>query len=120
MFKIFKEIFDWGEKNIIIIITHAKSEWVEKNLDLIREDFGDYPVIPVDFPIADEDEDDNIQKDKRLRSLQHLENKLSELSYKAVRLEVSNPTQIIRKSFSKIISVLLIIPLCLLYVRKTK
>ncbi|GET64724.1 GTPase IMAP family member 7-like [Rhizophagus irregularis DAOM 181602=DAOM 197198] len=33
MFKLFKEIFEWAEKNIVIIITNSKPEWIEKNLE---------------------------------------------------------------------------------------
>src|SRR4051812_27900678 len=90
MFKIFKETFKGGEKNFIIIITHSKPEWVADNLEIIRRDFGNYPIISVDFPLTDEDEDDIIASDKRKRaqSLQRLEDKLSELRYNAVELEV--------------------------------
>ncbi|POG63815.1 hypothetical protein GLOIN_2v1682800, partial [Rhizophagus irregularis DAOM 181602=DAOM 197198] len=38
MFKLFKEIFEWAEKNIVIIITNSKPEWIEKNLETISED----------------------------------------------------------------------------------
>ncbi|RIA85463.1 hypothetical protein C1645_830777 [Glomus cerebriforme] len=108
MFKIFKEIFEWGKTNIIILITHTKPEWVEntRNLDLLRKDFGNYPVIPVDFPGTDEDEDDNIHKNKRLRSLQRLENKLTELSYEAIKLEVLSSNQMSERKFSKVINIL--------------
>ncbi|CAB4432775.1 unnamed protein product [Rhizophagus irregularis] len=81
MFKLFKEIFEWAEKNIVIIITNSKPEWVEKNLETITEDLGKYPIISVDFPFTDEDEDDIIacsHRKKRAQSLQRLEDKLLE------------------------------------------
>ncbi|RGB26075.1 hypothetical protein C1646_747036 [Rhizophagus diaphanus] len=83
MFKLFKETFKGGEKNFIIIITH-------------------------NFPLTDEDEDDIIASDKRKRaqSLQRLEDRLSELKYSAVELEVLSSTQIIEKKVSEIVSII--------------
>jgi hypothetical protein len=107
MFKIFKETFKGGEKNFIIIITHSKPEWVTDNLEIIRNNFGNYPIISVDFPLTDEDEDDIIVRDarKRAQSLQRLEDKLSELNYNAVELEVLSSIQIIEKKVSEFISI---------------
>ncbi|CAB4420852.1 unnamed protein product [Rhizophagus irregularis] len=104
MFKLFKETFKGGEKNSIIIITHSKPGWITDNLEIIRKNFGNYPIISVDFPLTDEDEDDIIASDKRKRvqSLQRLEDGLSELKYSAVELEVLSSTQIIEKKVSKI------------------
>ena len=39
MFKAFKSIFEGGEKNIIIIITHSNPGWVEKKLGNNKEKF---------------------------------------------------------------------------------
>jgi GTP-binding protein EngB required for normal cell division len=108
MFKLFKETFKGGEKNFIIIITHSKPGWITDNLEIIRKNFGNYPIISVDFPLTDEDEDDIIASDKRKRvqSLQRLEDGLSELKYSAVELEVLSSTQIIEKKVSKIVSII--------------
>src|SRR5581483_1305840 len=67
MFKLFKEIFGWAEKNFIIIITHCKPKWVDddNNLEIIRKDFGNYPIIPVDFPSTDEDDDEDTARSNR-------------------------------------------------------
>ncbi|CAG8654121.1 11531_t:CDS:2 [Funneliformis caledonium] len=45
MFKILKDIFTGGEKNVIIIITDGNQAWVEKNSEKLKN-FGDYPIIP--------------------------------------------------------------------------
>ncbi|POG64601.1 hypothetical protein GLOIN_2v1881215 [Rhizophagus irregularis DAOM 181602=DAOM 197198] len=82
MFKLFKETFKGGEKNFIIIITHSKPGWITDNLEIIRKNFGNYPIISVDFPLTDEDEDDIIASDKRKRvlsSTQIIEKKVSEI-----------------------------------------
>ncbi|GBC26375.2 hypothetical protein GLOIN_2v1881215 [Rhizophagus irregularis DAOM 181602=DAOM 197198] len=76
MFKLFKETFKGGEKNFIIIITHSKPGWITDNLEIIRKNFGNYPIISVDFPLTDEDEDDIIASDKRKRII---EKKVSEI-----------------------------------------
>ncbi|RGB39004.1 hypothetical protein C1646_690933 [Rhizophagus diaphanus] len=106
MFKLFKEIFEWAEKNIVIIITNSKPEWVEKNLETITEDLGKYPIISVDFPFTEEDDDDIIAcsyRKKRAQSLQRLEDKLLELRYKGIKPEVLSSTQMIEKNVSKVV-----------------
>ncbi|PKB98224.1 hypothetical protein RhiirA5_506264 [Rhizophagus irregularis] len=106
MFKLFKEIFEWAEKNIVIIITNSKPEWIEKNLETITEDLGKYPIISVDFPFTDEDEDDIIacsHRKKRAQSLQRLEDKLLELRYKSIKPEVLSSTQMTEKTVSKVV-----------------
>ncbi|CAB5210543.1 unnamed protein product [Rhizophagus irregularis] len=106
MFKLFKEIFEWAEKNIVIIITNSKPEWIEKNLETITEDLGKYPIISVDFPFTDEDEDDIIacsHRKKRAQSLQRLEDKLLELRYKSIKPEVLSSTQMNEKTVSKVV-----------------
>ncbi|GBB86765.1 hypothetical protein RclHR1_13190004 [Rhizophagus clarus] len=107
MFKIFKETFKGGENNFIIVITHSKPEWVTENLEIIRKHFGNYPIISVDFPLTEDDDDDIIASDnrKRAQSLQRLEDKLSELNYNAVELEVLSSTQITEKKISEIVSI---------------
>ncbi|RGB27856.1 hypothetical protein C1646_819484 [Rhizophagus diaphanus] len=52
LFGIFKKIFKEGEKNFVIIVTHTGPSWTddEKNVDETQRNFGDYPVISVDFP----------------------------------------------------------------------
>ncbi|CAI2184816.1 8921_t:CDS:2, partial [Funneliformis geosporum] len=59
MFNLFKEIFEGGENNFIIIITHSGKFWVDENIVDLRNNFGDYPIIPVDFPFEDPPEDDD-------------------------------------------------------------
>ncbi|GBC27153.2 hypothetical protein GLOIN_2v1610363 [Rhizophagus irregularis DAOM 181602=DAOM 197198] len=112
MFKLFKEIFEWAEKNIVIIITNSKPEWIEKNLETISEDLGKYPIISVDFPFTDEDEVDiiaYIYRNKRAQSLQRLENKLLELRYKSIKLEVLSSTQMTERNVSKVVSIVPIV-----------
>ncbi|CAB4433030.1 unnamed protein product [Rhizophagus irregularis] len=84
---LFKEIFEWAEKNIVIIITNSKPEWVEKNLETITEDLGKYPII----------------SKKRAQSLQRLEDKLLELRYKSIKPEVLSSTQMNEKTVSKVV-----------------
>ncbi|GBC06522.1 hypothetical protein RclHR1_00690012 [Rhizophagus clarus] len=108
MFKLFKEIFEWGEKNFVIIITNSKPEWVERNFQTIIEDLGNYPIIAVDFPYTDEDEDgDTACKHRNIRaqSLQRLENKLLELKYKSARIEILSTSQVIERSVSKVVNI---------------
>ncbi len=99
MFKLFKEIFKGGEENFIIIITHSEPEWVEQNSQ-IKNDFGDYPIIRVEFPPRHDDEDAN----KRKKSLQHLKTTLSGLRYNSVRLEFLNSSQSIENKISNVVS----------------
>ncbi|CAG8581322.1 13636_t:CDS:2 [Funneliformis caledonium] len=47
MFKIFKEIFEGGETNFIIIITNSGPKWVEDYTEKIKENLGDHPIIPL-------------------------------------------------------------------------
>ncbi|RGB37518.1 hypothetical protein C1646_756756 [Rhizophagus diaphanus] len=108
-FKLFKEIFKCGEKNFVIIITNSNPEWVEKNLGAITENFGKYPIISVDFPLTDEGEDDDTacnDKNKRVRSLQLLENKLSEISYQSIKLEVLSSTQKTEENVSQVVRII--------------
>ncbi|RIA94277.1 hypothetical protein C1645_575783 [Glomus cerebriforme] len=111
MFKIFKEIFEWGINKFIIIITHTNPEWVRKpeNSNLIRRHFGNYPIIPVDFPFTEEEDEFDTairQRNKRAQSLQRLENELSELSYSGVEQEVLSSAQIFEKKVSRVVRVL--------------
>jgi hypothetical protein len=95
MFETFENIFDGAEKNFIIIITNCNPEWVETNSDAIKKNFGDYPILPVDFPWNEDDDDDDAQyhQIKRTQSLQILLNKLFELKYKGIELEVLSDSQ---------------------------
>ncbi|CAG8581337.1 13637_t:CDS:1 [Funneliformis caledonium] len=97
MFKIFKEIFEGGEKNFIIIITNSGPEWVKKYSKTIKENLGDHPIIPVDFPWS---EDENfyesvIKRKKRIQSLLHLIDELFNLEYEGIELEVLDSVQAI-------------------------
>ncbi|CAG8736543.1 10158_t:CDS:2, partial [Dentiscutata erythropus] len=90
-FNEFKDMFNDGDSNIIIIITHCKQKWVNENLKTIRDYFGDYPVIGVDFPSEDEDEGGSNntykqrQKEQRVQSLNYLLGRLSALNYKGIQ-----------------------------------
>ncbi|CAB5346047.1 hypothetical protein RhiirA5_433357 [Rhizophagus irregularis] len=102
-FKTFKNIFKDAEENIIIIITHCKPEWVERNLKTIMENFGNYPIIAVDFPY-DENDNKNHQE-KRKQSLQHLFDKLELLNYKGIKLEILSSNQKTESVVAQIIDV---------------
>jgi hypothetical protein len=95
MFKTFKDIFKGGEKNIIIIITHSNQRWIEENSETIKRNFGDYPVIPVDFPWSEDDDDDcaQIHQKRRKQYLQSLINEMFNRNYKGIKLEVLNASQ---------------------------
>ncbi|CAG8627516.1 2435_t:CDS:1 [Cetraspora pellucida] len=105
-FNEFKVVFNDGEKNIIIIITRCKQEWVDDNRITIKEYFGDYPVIAVDFP--PDKKDDNIAKqqkkrERRAESLNRLQDTFAILGYKGIRLEVLSPPEHIENKIQKFI-----------------
>ncbi|CAI2182565.1 11741_t:CDS:1 [Funneliformis geosporum] len=103
-FKILKEIFEGGETNFIIIITECGQKWVDKNLKDLKK-FGDYPIIPVDFPWSeDDDESDAVNNGyKRSLSLQHLIVELSNLSYKGIILQVLSSNQQFENKVAEVI-----------------
>ncbi|CAG8586956.1 1487_t:CDS:1 [Funneliformis mosseae] len=106
MFNLFKEIFAGNEKNFIIIITHSSQKWVEQNSESLKKNFReDYPIIPVDFPCSEDDDDAVIQRNKRVQSqsLQHLTYKLSELKYKSIILQVRSPIQSTEDDIAQVI-----------------
>jgi len=107
MFNLFKEIFAGSEKNFIIIITHSSQKWVEQNSESLKKNFReDYPIIPVDFPCSEEDDDDDvIQRNEKVQSqsLQHLTYKLSELKYKSIILQVRSPIQSTEDDIAQVI-----------------
>ncbi|CAG8627165.1 13864_t:CDS:1 [Acaulospora morrowiae] len=96
-FKEFKELFKHEEKNFIIIITHCKRNWIEENMEVIRENFGNYPVIGVDFP-SDKDDDEYIQqynKKKRDQSLKELLGHFSTLNNEGIKLQILSASDVI-------------------------
>ncbi|CAI2171312.1 2322_t:CDS:1 [Funneliformis geosporum] len=98
LFKVFKEIFKGGERNIIIIITDCEPEWVNENSKTIENNFGDYPTIAVDFPTQGHD-----AVAKRAKSLERLTSKLSSLNYKGIKLETLNSLQLVENKVSNVI-----------------
>ncbi len=102
MFKAFKKIFKGGERNFIIIITGSDQKWVDDNSKTIKENFGDYPIIPVDFSQGHEDK----VVIKRAESLQRLTEKLSNLEYKGIKLEVLSQVHIVENRASKVINLI--------------
>ncbi|CAI2166214.1 10602_t:CDS:1 [Funneliformis geosporum] len=106
MFNLFKEIFEGGENNFIIIITHSGKFWVDENIVDLRNNFGDYPIIPVDFPFEDPPEDDDdviIHQRKRAQSLRRLTDTLSSLNYNEIKLQVLNSFQTAENKVAKVI-----------------
>ncbi len=100
MFGVFKEIFKGGEKNFIIIITDSEPEWVKENSKTIKKNFGNYPIISVDFPQRYKDE----AVTKRAESLQRLKTNLSSLGYNGIKLEILSSTHKFENKISKIVS----------------
>ncbi|CAI2166224.1 10607_t:CDS:1 [Funneliformis geosporum] len=97
MYKIFREVFEGGEKNFIIIITNSGQKWVEKYSNTIKENLGDHPIIPVDFPWSEDDDfyESVIKRKKRIQSLLHLIDELFRLEYEGIELEVLDSLQVI-------------------------
>ncbi|CAG8586973.1 1488_t:CDS:2 [Funneliformis mosseae] len=90
VFKIFKEIFKDSEKSFIIIITCSRPKWIDENIGDLRKYFENYPIIPVDFPFEEEDDDDGIaaiHQNRRRESIQRLTDRLSFLNYKGSKLQ---------------------------------
>ncbi|CAG8619374.1 14516_t:CDS:1 [Funneliformis caledonium] len=106
MFNLFKEIFEGNEKNFIIIITNSSQKWVEQNSESLKKNFReDYPIIPVDFPCSEEEDDDAvIQRNKIVesQSLQNLTYKLSELKYKDTKLQDRSPNQTTENNIARV------------------
>ncbi|CAG8660730.1 5533_t:CDS:1 [Funneliformis caledonium] len=104
-FKIFKEIFKESEKIFIIIITECKQKWVDENINTLRNNVGTYPIIPVDFPFEDpEDEDDVVfQERKRKQSIQILTENLSRLNYEPMKLQVLSSNMTFETKVDKIL-----------------
>ncbi|KAF0463224.1 GTP-binding protein [Gigaspora margarita] len=86
-FKEFKKIFEGGERNFVIIITDSTPKWANDNVKKIRDYFGNYPIIAVDFPYNDR-YNAEVLKGMRIENKQHLIRRLSHLRYNCVKLEV--------------------------------
>ncbi|CAG8500806.1 3566_t:CDS:1 [Funneliformis caledonium] len=106
MFQLFKNIFEGSDENFIIIITNSGQRWVERNLNAIKKIFGDYPIIPVDFPWDEEEEDDTFHRNKRAQSLQILTNRFSELQYKGIEFQVLSSFQTVENIIAQVIDIL--------------
>ncbi|GET53029.1 hypothetical protein GLOIN_2v1763441 [Rhizophagus irregularis DAOM 181602=DAOM 197198] len=76
----------------------------EKNVDETKRNFGDYPVISVDFPSNIDEDYAEIDRKKRATNLQHLLAKLSELNYSGNNPEVLSSSHVIENSLSNIIN----------------
>ncbi|CAG8790007.1 5177_t:CDS:2, partial [Dentiscutata erythropus] len=61
-FNDFKEAFDDGKSNFVIIITDCEQKWVKKNRETIKEYFGNYPTIGLEILSSSEAIENNIQK----------------------------------------------------------
>ncbi|CAI2164861.1 14658_t:CDS:1 [Funneliformis geosporum] len=106
MFNLFKKIFEGSDKNFIIIITNSGQRWVDRNLNTIKENFGDYPIIPVDFPWSEEDSDGAVfQRGIRAKSLQILADRLSNLPYEGIILQVLGSFQVIENNVAQVIDI---------------
>ncbi|KAG0001320.1 hypothetical protein BGZ80_006852 [Entomortierella chlamydospora] len=87
LFDLFKKTFAGAEKNFILIITHSKESWAEKNKTAISDIFGDIPVFTCDFPF-DEDEAE-LDEHARKESLRKLVKGLSALELKPIAPKLS-------------------------------
>jgi len=107
LFKTFKKIFKEGENNFIIIVTNSGLDWVnnEENVNKIKKDFGNYPIISVDFPCNENVDYTEVDRRTRIKNLRHLRDKLSELNYEGMNLEILNSSQEFENKLSKIINV---------------
>ncbi|CAG8803470.1 11712_t:CDS:1, partial [Dentiscutata erythropus] len=100
-FKEFEDTFKDGKKNIIIIITHCDQKWInDKNLKAIKGKFGNYPVIGVDFPYDNMDEE---EREKRVQSLSHLQNNFKSLNYKGISTEVLNSSDVLEEQIENVV-----------------
>ncbi|CAB5203995.1 unnamed protein product [Rhizophagus irregularis] len=87
-------------------VPHDVAFWTddEKNVDETKRNFGDYPVISVDFPSNIDEDYAEIDRKKRATNLQHLLAKLSELNYSGNNPEVLSSSHVIENSLSNIIN----------------
>ncbi|CAG8538419.1 4412_t:CDS:2 [Dentiscutata erythropus] len=111
-FEEFKKIFNGGESNFVIIITDSNQEWVNKNVDAIRENFGNHKIIVVDFPFNNRYNDaviDENQRKIRMENRDYLIQSLSGLSYKGVTLEILNPSEYIEAKVAEFVSFVLVV-----------
>jgi len=105
MFKIFKKIFKGGEINFTTIITHSQPEWVEENFDTIRNNFGDHPIVPVNFPWSDKYDDvAQFEKSQKEQSLERLLDTLLKPGNRGAKLEVLSSSQMFEKNLYNIVS----------------
>ncbi|CAB5378728.1 unnamed protein product [Rhizophagus irregularis] len=109
MFKIFKKIFKGGEVNFNIIITHSKPEWVEENYETIKENFGNHPIIPVDFPWNNNGDFTQTEKRQRDQSLERLLDTLLRPGNNGIKLEVLSSSQAFETNVSEIVSLVPIV-----------
>ncbi|CAG8751095.1 2570_t:CDS:2, partial [Cetraspora pellucida] len=73
------------------------------NVKTIRDYFGNYPIIAVDFP-SDDRFDANVQEEIRKESREHLISSLKYLRYKCVKLEILEPKEYFESKVKGVIS----------------
>ncbi|CAB4380050.1 unnamed protein product [Rhizophagus irregularis] len=94
------------EKFRYLIVTHTGPSWTddEKNVDETKRNFGDYPVISVDFPSNIDEDYAEIDRKKKGNQFANLLAKLSELNYSGNNPEVLSSSHVIENSLSNIIN----------------
>lgn len=72
--KIIKSCFRFMKDNIVLIVTHADGKWLAKNRVELEKEYGHIPMIAVDFPPVDEDDNkqENYNVKKRNKCLKEL------------------------------------------------
>ncbi|PKK78346.1 hypothetical protein RhiirC2_770311 [Rhizophagus irregularis] len=99
-------LFGVREKFRYLIVTHTGPSWTddEKNVDETKRNFGDYPVISVDFPSNIDEDYAEIDRKKKGNQFANLLAKLSELNYSGNNPEVLSSSHVIENSLSNIIN----------------
>lgn len=77
--ELFKQIFEGGEKNFVVVFTNSSRSWLQENIQEIKNEFeGCDRFIAVDFPPSSENEQrDKLNAEDRDTSLKHLESTLA-------------------------------------------
>ncbi|CAG8595150.1 5887_t:CDS:2 [Diversispora eburnea] len=102
-FSLFKKIFKGGEKNFVIIITDSSQEWVDRCRNELVNDFGNYPMIGVDFPFHKKF-DDRIQEELRKRSINHLNTQLLNLRHACTEFQINNTFETREEYFAETVA----------------
>ncbi|GJJ78104.1 hypothetical protein EMPS_10463 [Entomortierella parvispora] len=78
LFKLFKSTFQGAEANFVLVVTHCPNPmWATRYQEIIKQTFGDIPVITCDFPF--DADDTSYRRKERLESLSKLEAQLMAL-----------------------------------------